>query len=613
MPSASIRRIKLSEARRSKLWVRSLHEQKRLSAGSDLLRIGSDRALDGLDTSKIDYLSQPFDEGTTIDEQFVEHSLDQESLDALEHVAKFPYWTCTWILQEIALAKDIIVLYGSVSLPWQKFEGLRFVSLALIVKQRFPRGLWADYSKYETITLFGVAVGVFVEIRRRRQEPLEDQLDILTLAWRHSNLNATDTRDRIYGFCGLASDGAQFVINADYSKSAVDVYKSFARMHIEESCSLRVILYAGFRKSGDQQFSLPSWVPDWFNMQEKIAPYVPERLYAAARDTTHSIQSSATNSLLVDGVHCGSTTMFKLGFTGREDLLFSRGPFDHPSGIPRLQALFRTLVADRHYYGLKRLFDDTSNWFYHDSAGFLLDLGIQVDPSSQYAESAFGIRQGGGATPEDQNVDATESDWRKYDFIVAFRDWAEWCIEVLGDRIHRRRVPKPGSDGALKPNTWAGRTLDDSESSEPAMEQAISDVDHLLSWKEALEKTRSCASIESALELLLGAPGSPHTKPWVLNKLTNNHGAAAWLRYKLNTGTTVGDNPTFITNSGYIGVGPKYMRSGDEIYVLLGCPVPVVLRSVGIQYILIGQCCVYGLMDGEAIDSAAAHETLELV
>jgi hypothetical protein len=51
------------------------------------------------------------------------------------------------------------------------------------------------------------------------------------------------------------------------------------------------------------------------------------------------------------------------------------------------------------------------------------------------------------------------------------------------------------------------------------------------------------------------------------------------------------------------GLAPKKTRNGDVVCVLDGCSVPVMMRDKGRYWILIGECFVYGIMDGEAVDS----------
>jgi hypothetical protein len=54
------------------------------------------------------------------------------------------------------------------------------------------------------------------------------------------------------------------------------------------------------------------------------------------------------------------------------------------------------------------------------------------------------------------------------------------------------------------------------------------------------------------------------------------------------------------------GLGPAKIAAGDEVVILCGCSVPVILRhrqepSDDIMYELVGETFVYGFMDGEAI------------
>jgi hypothetical protein len=57
----------------------------------------------------------------------------------------------------------------------------------------------------------------------------------------------------------------------------------------------------------------------------------------------------------------------------------------------------------------------------------------------------------------------------------------------------------------------------------------------------------------------------------------------------------------FITESGYMGLGPLGIDTGDMVCILRGCNVPFLIRNENNHYILVGECFVWGLMDGEAV------------
>jgi hypothetical protein len=56
----------------------------------------------------------------------------------------------------------------------------------------------------------------------------------------------------------------------------------------------------------------------------------------------------------------------------------------------------------------------------------------------------------------------------------------------------------------------------------------------------------------------------------------------------------------FTTSSGYIGTGPPCMQAGDEVSLLSGVYVPIILREEGPHYQVVGASYVHGLMLGEA-------------
>jgi hypothetical protein len=58
----------------------------------------------------------------------------------------------------------------------------------------------------------------------------------------------------------------------------------------------------------------------------------------------------------------------------------------------------------------------------------------------------------------------------------------------------------------------------------------------------------------------------------------------------------------FITHNEYIGIGPRAIRPDDKIFILFGCDVPLVIRSMGKEFVVIGSCLIYGLMKGEIME-----------
>jgi hypothetical protein len=62
----------------------------------------------------------------------------------------------------------------------------------------------------------------------------------------------------------------------------------------------------------------------------------------------------------------------------------------------------------------------------------------------------------------------------------------------------------------------------------------------------------------------------------------------------------------FTTDSGKLGLGPKVVLQSDRLVILYGFRMPMILRPVGGEYLLVGPCYVHGIMRGEAVASHRA-------
>jgi hypothetical protein len=62
----------------------------------------------------------------------------------------------------------------------------------------------------------------------------------------------------------------------------------------------------------------------------------------------------------------------------------------------------------------------------------------------------------------------------------------------------------------------------------------------------------------------------------------------------------------FLSKRGYIGLCPAEAREDDLLCILLGVRVPLVLRKQSEHYVIIGDCYIDGVMDGELIPEVEA-------
>lgn len=96
-----------------------------------------------------------------------------------------PYWSRMWIVQELILAKDIILLYGHYRFPWKGIVGLRAWGT-------FGKAKWRNSAAMD---LIGMTVGA--QYTQKYGRALGELMRYLE----HSE--ATDPRDRVFALLGL--------------------------------------------------------------------------------------------------------------------------------------------------------------------------------------------------------------------------------------------------------------------------------------------------------------------------------------------------------------------------------------------------------------------------
>jgi hypothetical protein len=148
---------------------------------------------------------------------------------------------------------------------------------------------------------------------------------------------------------------------------------------------------------------------------------------------------------------------------------------------------------------------------------------------------------------------------------------------------------------------------------------------------EAIARTLVMDNRTYASKMLLGRETDPMSlytvfSKWVLKCLltgrvpfacpatgvlpTSDEHAA--FHYHWALGTMTQGRSLFLTDKGYVGLGPNDLQEGDIISVLFGAQTPFVLRRQHDSFILVGDCYVHGIMYGESWDVEEFYETDEI-
>lgn len=212
---------------------------------------------------------------------------DAERLSLMRECSSFfisvvdrrPWFSRTWILQELAMAKhDPLVVCGWKSAPWSLFiKGWvaiareAFSEMGLVSEAGSKRE--GDAGDFQRVALMKLDV-----LNELREEAMRTQggESLWKLLMISRSSEATDPRDRIYGLLGmLKTDGLGTAIPVDYHKPTAAVY-SDAMAHIFSQGKgpyfLSGVWLPGVSAAAPRidslpptvdQPHLPSWVPDF--------------------------------------------------------------------------------------------------------------------------------------------------------------------------------------------------------------------------------------------------------------------------------------------------------------------------------------------------------------
>ena len=180
-------------------------------------------------------------------------------LEELKGILDRPWWSRVWVQQEFALAKSAYFVCGLTSVHW------RFLDMVMIALHYLDSDTAFAYSSHDDKRNIRDDQGYIISLRFQHENRWP--MDLFTLVFQHGklrDLKASDPRDHVFGFLGLATDAYGF--RPDYSMSVDDLTCRFAKAHIrqvkEPRRRLWVLSFAQKKNLKDTD-GLPSWAPDW--------------------------------------------------------------------------------------------------------------------------------------------------------------------------------------------------------------------------------------------------------------------------------------------------------------------------------------------------------------
>lgn len=268
------------------------------------------------------YIQQDFDFASTLwnrnadtSSTTVAQSLpgSQEDWAALQTLITNPYFTRVWIIQEVVVARRVILHYGGQIIPWELFAR----AMTILASQGLTWKILLyfrhnEFKSLKPIELPGIYNGLVLEnLRRWYRRPgfltsppvgstkgmlsLEDTLKLC------GRFEATWDVDRVFALLGVASDSDLLRVQVVYGGSGREVFVGLGRRLIAKHLVggkwtgrggvFSVLRFAGVglrREDGTGGRKgvegLPSWVPDWTQRMETalLSPANEEDSYRAS-------------------------------------------------------------------------------------------------------------------------------------------------------------------------------------------------------------------------------------------------------------------------------------------------------------------------------------------
>jgi hypothetical protein len=271
-------------------------------------------------------------------------------------------WNRVWVAQEVTVARDLVLLYGSSELSWWSTTCL-FHGIYEMLRISFDEIIGKQF--VDNNANISVLVRRFTALRNGSFMP-----SLFASYLVFGNLKATKPVDHIYALMGLSSDIESLGIRSDYAITAQDLMRKLVRSHIRRYRNL------DFLELGSICASHAEWVTSWTpNIHSAVRAFPLAQsagnhpMYAAGLNSQEaswtSIQdNSDPRKLILVGIGLdtvqevtSTTSARRMSPEGTREMLLKTLPPNQTStysnGQTKFDAYWRTLMFDAT--SLKRL------------------------------------------------------------------------------------------------------------------------------------------------------------------------------------------------------------------------------------------------------------------
>ena len=264
---------------------------------------------------------------------------ERNPFEGLLRLFRKPWFSRTWVIQEYGLAKTAMAMFGDQTIPFH------YIGVAALILLRSFREHLVPLQVKQTIDMANHLYLMFSpHVQFRNFTHLIDNARLF---------QATDPRDKIYALLEhpQARPSGEAIIEPDYSKSTLEVYREAAVTLIQRGQSIEILCAV----QHDPNTSLvdpnfPSWVPrfDKYYGSRVLGRFTSDHLASGNIDFPPELvpKDCKSNSLTVRGIFfdtiCSHTHLLH---ARAFDLTDSENPIDNPVSAIWLEGKLDTTPA----------------------------------------------------------------------------------------------------------------------------------------------------------------------------------------------------------------------------------------------------------------------------
>ncbi|KAI1492140.1 heterokaryon incompatibility protein-domain-containing protein [Biscogniauxia mediterranea] len=476
---------------------------------------------------------------------------------AVENLLAREWWSRKWIIQEVCLAREVVILCGDVSFDFD----LLFLSMVLY-------STLCDNPTFRGNVLPSWSLIQIMEYRRIYQQKGNSPLPkFLQLLQEFRSSDASDPRDHVYALLGLVAPNELEKLERTGLRPSYNIEMSFARCYTvtarticATSNNLDALLFV--HREAHEPTVVPSWVPDWSSKTKEIL--LPKDVLGPLDDMNTKPLFSA----------CGPCRSYPTKV--RED------------GVLVVSGYDTDVISEVVGQSMLPL---SETWYWKFANGENIPARLLKN------------------NPETMKV-LTEMLANHGEYVSSFFEWEEFALSKhrpypTGEDIHRvfcavrcfGYMPE-GQDSALR--AFKEYT------------EALHSTKRIYDWTLSPSKSSHLLS-KTRVPLQKHEPSKIREMLVAIGSVFDAKNMAHMQSFNAMQRFTIGRKLAW-TQKGYLALVPDNVRVGDNIVLCKGSKLPLVTRPSKQykQLELIGACYVHGIARGEAWDGSRCRE-MEIV